>query len=77
MAKKTYTMEQIETPVTTPDVRHQRITVSQNVTQESSFTIADLEHQIENCDQQIVNLETRKAELEVQISEAKAALSIE
>ena len=79
MAKKTYTIATVEAPApqAEPDVRHQQITVSQNVKQESSFTLADLENQIEQCNQQIASAEGRKTELEAQIAEAKTALGIE
>ena len=78
MSDKTFTLEPIQSlPSLEPDVRHQRITVLETVDKETVFTLADLEDQINQCDQQIAVIGIRKSELEAQITEAKIALSIE
>ena len=57
------------------DNKQVRITRSWSETREESFTIADLERQMEDCDNQIKYATERKAELEAKIKEAEKVIA--
>jgi len=54
--------------------KHVQITRSWSESREELFTIADLERQMEDCDNQIKYATDRKAELEAKIKEAEKAI---
>ena len=54
--------------------KHVQITRSWSESREEMFTIADLERQMEDCDNQIKYATDRKAELEAKIKEAEKAI---
>lgn len=56
------------------DKKQVRITRSWKEDREEAFTIADLERQMEDCDNQIKHATDRKAELEAKIKEAEKAI---
>ncbi len=57
------------------DNKQVRITRSWKESREESFTIADLERQIEDCDNQIKYANERKTELEAKIVEAEKVMA--
>lgn len=52
------------------DNKQVRITRTWKEDREESFTVADLERQVADCDKQIKYLTDRKAEIEAKIAEA-------
>jgi len=57
------------------DDKQVRITRSWKEDREESFTVADLERQMDDCDNQIKSATDRKAELEAKIVEANKVLA--
>jgi septal ring factor EnvC (AmiA/AmiB activator) len=57
------------------DNKQVRITRSWSEAREESFTVADLERQIADCDNQIQSATDRKAELQAKIDEAEKVLA--
>jgi len=57
------------------DNKQVRITRSWSETREESFTISDLERQMDDCDNQIKYATDRKAELQAKIDEAEKVLA--
>jgi hypothetical protein len=57
------------------DDKQIRIVRSWKEDKEESFTVADLERQMTDCDNQIKNITDRKAELEAKIVEANKILA--
>lgn len=58
------------------DVKNRRIELTKTVEQKESFTIAQLEQQIVNIDNQIARMETEKVTLQDKLTEVKTALDI-
>jgi septal ring factor EnvC (AmiA/AmiB activator) len=57
------------------DDKQVRITRSWKEDREESFTVADLERQMTDCDNQIQHATDRKAELQAKIDEAEKVLA--
>ena len=57
------------------DNKQVRITRSWSEAREESFTVAELERQIADCDKQIEMATDRKAELQAKIDEAEKVLA--
>lgn len=56
------------------DKKHVQVTRSWSETREECFCVADLERQIEDCDNQIQYATERKAELEAKIEKANEVI---
>jgi len=61
--------------VPSQDKKHVQITRSWSESREEMFTIADLERQMEDCDNQIKYATERKAELQAKIDEAEKVIA--